>query len=134
MRTLSSTFSVVLGMMIVSSCVSQEEHTRENDESQLTDQFSTTQAFVLTVSTDEHSVSVGTPNGQHAQCFGSCQYAILQGAVTISSSITIDKINCVIWRRWTGACAGQGNPCQLSMNSDLETHSEWEFLKGCHPR
>jgi len=92
-------------------------------------------AFVLHLSTREEVEVAASDGSVHPPCFGSrCDIAFIAGVtVTLNVPFTTDEVNCLTFDGWTGACAGQGNPCKLVMNSDLTTATVWKRLLGCSP-
>ncbi len=95
-------------------------------------------AYVLTVSTEtlpQDEVIVTSSDGGPARiCSGDCQFSYLAGAsLTLRIPHPSDRVNCLIFRGWLGACAGQPATCSLVLDSDLTTEAQWAPIRGCIP-
>jgi hypothetical protein len=54
--------------------------------------------------------------------------------LTISPQRTVDQTDCLTWTGWTGQCAGQGNPCVTTINSNITVDATTHFnFHGCTP-
>jgi hypothetical protein len=46
-----------------------------------------------------------------------------------------NRIDCLAFSGWSGACAGQGATCTVVINSDLTTGAEFgTVIRGCVPK
>lgn len=107
------------------------------DEGQDVQSVVTTSAFVLSVSGDEAPIKVTTTNvTDTCPAFSSCQFAFLGGSVlTIKPTTTRNLIDCLQFAGWTGACAGQGSTCTVTINSDITVGQHfWTRISGCIPK
>jgi hypothetical protein len=55
-------------------------------------------------------------------------------ALTLSLTATQNRVDCLGFAGWNGACAGQGATCSLVLNGNLSTSVRWGRLGGCVPR
>lgn len=124
--------TVVLACAWLVGCVAAEGDNESKATDELAQQFGPG-AQSLTMNTDGW-ISIDTNDGTgHHDCYGGyCQFAYLTGAtITLYVVNPNDPINCVRFSKWTGACAGQGRTCTLTMNSDLLTDAQWPIQRGC---
>ncbi|HEU4733492.1 MAG TPA: hypothetical protein VFT22_36615 [Kofleriaceae bacterium] len=96
-------------------------------------------AFTLFLTTEvapQDKVDVTSSDGTPLRsCTGGCAFAYLAGSVlTLRVPFPNDKVNCIHFTGWSGACSGQGNPCTLVLNSDLTTEAIWANTIGCQPQ
>ena len=92
-------------------------------------------AFVLTVNADETNISVTTGGTTHVcPAFSTCNDAYLGGATLSVKAVAKNLVDCLKWTSWTDACAGQGNPCSLVINSNLVVGANYGVISGCIPR
>jgi hypothetical protein len=131
-------FVMVSGL--VTGCALSDEPVNESQSTAELGAIRNESAFVLTVSTEtapQDKVNVTPSDGSPGRtCFGTgCQFAFLAGVtLTLRVPFPTDKVNCIFFAGWTGACAGQGNPCTLVLNSDLTTEAIWDPIIGCNPQ
>lgn len=91
-------------------------------------------AFELTVSTQDLQIDVKKPNGTFDICRGFCTFAYLGGTtLTITPVLIHDTPNCLQFDQWSGACAGQGSTCHVTVNSDLTTEALYIAMSPCNP-
>jgi len=120
-------------------CVSNDGGASGDADSELTLEVGPG-AHVLTLSTEtapQNVVDVTTNDGEPPRdCVGTdCQLAFLSGVgLTLRIPFPTDNPNCVAFNHWTGACAGQGNPCTITLDTDKTTEAVWTRLRGCVPR
>jgi hypothetical protein len=131
MRHIAIAFALALST--VAGCAVEDDAELATDEAELT---AAATAYVLHVSSDEGAIRVTKPGPVHETCpgYGGCDFAFLGGTpLTIKPVQPTDRINCVKFARWIGACAGQGSTCSITINSNLSTHAEWDRILGCIP-
>jgi hypothetical protein len=107
------------------------------DEGQDVQSVVTTSAFVLTVSGEEAAIRVTTTNvSDLCPAFSQCPFAFLGGStLTIKPTSTRNLIDCLQFAGWTGACAGQGSTCTVTINSDITVGEHfWTRILGCVPK
>ncbi len=90
-------------------------------------------AFVLTVTTEEQPITVTTSTGTNT-CPDSCSFAYIAGTSLSIHAGARNFADCLQFNSWIGACAGQGNPCTLVINSDLSTTAHYTSIPGCVPQ
>jgi hypothetical protein len=135
MRKLSFSVAMLLAIMSgpIAGCMSEDAATESQRASEVAATPSAS-AYALHIDTEfaGQDEVVANPGGA---CVGSCDIAYLAGTVvSLRIPFPTDKINCIHFAGWTGACANQGNPCTLVMNSDLSTEVIWATTKGCQPQ
>jgi hypothetical protein len=128
---------VMIGASAAGCAVSDEGVNESKTAAELT--TTSGSAFVLTVSTEtapQDKVQVTSSDGSPTRdCFGGCSFAYLAGAsLGLRVVFPTDKVNCIHFTGWSGACAGQGNPCSLVLNSDLFAEAIWSPTIGCQPQ
>ncbi len=90
-------------------------------------------AFVLSVTTEESPITVTTSTGKNT-CADSCDFAYIGGTSLSIHAGAQNLADCLRFSSWDGACAGQGNPCTLVINSDLSTTALYSIIHGCVPQ
>jgi hypothetical protein len=138
----SNTLSVVTALVMMGAsaagcAVSDEGVNESKTAAELTSTSGT--AFVLSLSTEtapQDKVHVTSSDGSPARdCFGGCSFAYLAGStLTLRVVFPTDRVNCIFFSGWSGACSGQGNPCTLVLNSNLSTDAIWSPIIGCQPQ
>lgn len=98
-----------------------------------------TNAFTITIFTEtapQNQVTVTSSDGTPLRsCVGSCEFAYLAGsALQLRVPFPQDRINCLLFGGWFGACSGQGTTCNLTLNSNLSTEVNWVPWRGCQPQ
>lgn len=90
--------------------------------------------FALSVETDENTVTVTSSRGVDTCDGGFCDYGYAAGSsLTVRLSSTVNRVDCLRFTGWDGACAGQGSSCTLTINSDIWTDAIWSPISGCQP-
>lgn len=97
------------------------------------DEVPNVSAFVLSVATEEQPVTVTTSSGTNT-CPGSCNFAYIGGTSLSIHAGAQNLADCMRFSSWSGACAGQGNPCTLVINSNLSTTALYSNIPGCIPK
>jgi hypothetical protein len=129
--------SLAAALTLATGCVAPDASRDEASESSELAAAPNASAFVLTVSSDENGIVVTRPDGTQDKCgdFQQCQFAYIAGVtVSVKPRTPNNTIDCVHFDHWTGSCAGQGNPCSLTMNSDLTANAVWVVTRGCVPK
>ena len=107
------------------------------DEAQAAQSITSFSSFTLTISGEEEPINISTTN-VFATCPGDsqCQFGFIGGSVlTIKPLLTKQIADCLQFAGWTGACAGQGSTCTVTINSDLTVGQRpWTHIGGCVPR
>jgi hypothetical protein len=88
-------------------------------------------AFVLSVSAIEGPFTVTTATGSNTCDFFQCSFAFIAGTTVTIHALHANIADCLQFTSWLGACAGQGETCQLVMNSDLSTNARYGRITGC---
>lgn len=133
-RSWQTMIAFVMAVAAVSGCaLSEGEATEATDTSELA-----TTAFTLHLGTEvapQNQVVVSSSDGTpDRRCIGGCLFAYLAGAkLSLRVPFPTDRPNCVAFSGWTGACAGQGNPCSLVLSNDLGAEAIWTPIRGCQP-
>lgn len=131
---ISSLGLMLISMAAIGGCVAPDGSSDESKTEQASTVRPDNSAFVITVGTDENPVRVAAAGTTTNVCSGSCSFAYIAGTTLTISTNGQNRIDCLAFTRWGGACAGQGNPCTLVLNSDLSTDAEFEtFIRGCIP-
>lgn len=94
-------------------------------------------AFALTISGEEAAIRITTTNvSDTCPADDQCQFGFIGGSVlTIRPTSTQNTIDCLRFNGWTGACAGQGSTCTVTINSDLTVGQNfWTRISGCIPK
>jgi hypothetical protein len=107
------------------------------DEGQDVQSVTNTSAFTLTISGEEAAIKVTTTNvSDTCPADSQCQFGFIGGSVlTIKPTTTRNLVDCLQFAGWTGACAGQGSTCTVTINSDLTVGENfWTHISGCIPR
>ena len=131
---ISSLGIMLISMAAIGGCVAPDGPSDEAKTEQASTVRPDNSAFVITVGTDENPVRVSAPGTTTNSCDGSCTFAYIAGTTLTIATNGTNRIDCLAFTRWGGACAGQGNPCTLVLNSDLSTDAEFEtFIRGCVP-
>ena len=129
----STFFALALALVgAASGCAVEDDTATESDELSIA-----VEAYVLHVSSDEGAIRVTKPGPISEVCpgYGGCNFAFLGGTpLTIRPVQPNNRIDCVKFVRWEGACAGQGSTCSVTINSNLATHAVWGPILGCDPR
>lgn len=140
-RSLSAAvFAVVVTSLATAGCAVSEDDLASAEVVHALDTAAaaTPAAFVLSITTElapQDQVRITSSDGRTDPCIGSCNFAYLAGSnLTITFPFgTSDRPNCLRFQRWTGACAGQGSRCRLTINSNLVTEAVWVPILGCNP-
>jgi len=133
-NSLSVMTAFVMMSAPVTGCALSDDGAKESQRAAALDS-----AFTLNLSTEtapQDKVHVTSSDGSPPRdCFGTgCQFAYLAGSVlTLTVTFPTDRPNCIFFSGWSGACSGQGNPCTLTLNSDLTTEALWSPIIGCDP-
>ena len=124
---------MLISMAAISGCVAADA---TSDESQTAQALATpASAFVLSVSTDENPVKVVASGTATNSCPDSCNFAYIGGSTLTISTAAQNRIDCLAFTSWTGACAGQGATCTVVINSDLSTSAQFRTrISGCIPK
>lgn len=107
------------------------------DEAQADQSITPRTAFTLTVSGEEAAIKVTTTNvSDTCPADSQCQFGFVGGSVlTIKPQSTRNLVDCLQFSGWTGACAGQGSTCTVTINSDISVgESFWTHISGCIPK
>lgn len=107
------------------------------DEAQADQSIKNTAAFTLSISGEEAAIRITTTNvSDTCPRDDSCQFGFIGGSVlTIRPTSTQNTIDCLRFNGWTGACAGQGSTCTVTINSDLTVGENfWTRISGCIPK
>jgi hypothetical protein len=93
----------------------------------------------LTVSGDNDGGSfLVTDSFGGQQTCAPCQLTFNAGfSVKITQSPTVDRPDCIAFKNWTGACAGQfgtAGLCTLTLTSDMSAVAVWGKIGNCTPR
>jgi hypothetical protein len=121
----------------VAGCAVAATNSDEGQDTQAAVVAQSFPTFVLTVSGFEAGIHV-TSTGISDSCpaDSTCDFPFFAGtAVSISPDFTKDTVDCLQFANWQEACAGQRNPCNLVINSDLSVSEKlWVRLSGCIPQ
>jgi hypothetical protein len=107
------------------------------DEGQAIQSVTNTSAFTLTISGEEEPIKITTTNvSDTCPADEQCQFGFIGGSVlTIKPTTTRNLVDCLQFAGWTGACAGQGSTCTVTINSNITVgESFWTHIAGCVPR
>lgn len=107
------------------------------DEAQADQSIKNTSAFTLTISGEESPIKITTTNvSDTCPADSQCQFGFVGGSVlTIKPQSTQNLVDCLRFNGWTGACAGQGSTCTVTINSDITVDENfWTRISGCIPR
>lgn len=76
---------------------------------------------------------VDTASGS-TRCDGDCNLSFPAGTqLTLTETNTADRVDCVAWAGWRGACAGQTDPCVVTINGNISVGVFTKPLIGCRP-
>jgi len=98
-----------------------------SDEKTITATFRGPQTLSLTFSGDGSGQVAVAPAVLCASSQGACTALIRVGTQELTASASADSL----FQAWTGACAGQGPLCSLSVSDDVATHAV--FVLRNHP-
>jgi len=136
MRSIWSLAFVVAGIVLPACAEVDDTGTQEAEIL-----AKTNQAWQLNAGNDEGGNAVVTvshtnANGQlviDGTCqAASCPFALLDGTVVhIQVSPVDDAVNCELFHHWTGACAGQGASCTITIHSNVTTEAIYTLKRGC---
>ena len=107
------------------------------DEAQTAQSIKNTAAFTLSISGEEAAIKITTTNvSDTCPQDESCDFGFIGGSVlTIRPTSTQNLVDCLRFNGWTGACAGQGSTCTVTINSDLTVGENfWTRISGCIPK
>jgi hypothetical protein len=107
------------------------------DQAQAVQSVTNTAAFTLTISGEEAAIRITTTNvSDTCPADEQCQFGFVGGSVlTIKPAMTRNLVDCLQFAGWTGACAGQGSTCTVTINSDITVDENfWTRIGGCIPR
>jgi hypothetical protein len=107
------------------------------DEAQADQSVSNRTAVMLTISGEEAAIKITTTNvSDTCPADSQCQFGFVAGNVlTIKPTTTKNLVDCLQFAGWTGACAGQGSTCTVTINSDITVGEHfWTRISGCIPR
>lgn len=134
MRIRSSGLIAVLVCAAVAGCAATPT---DANEDQVAQGITANAAFVLTVSGFEAGIRV-TTTGVSDLCDADaqCQFAFLGGStLTIMPVATQQRVDCLQFAGWQGACTGQGTTCTVVINSDISVSERfWTRISGCIPK
>lgn len=106
---------------------------RDPDGSQPAARIVPATTFTLTVGSDGENVSVTSASGT-IKCGVGCTLSFPAGT-PVSVTAQIQNLgDCLKFDSWDGACTGQGRPCSLVMNSDLDAGAHYVRIFGCVPQ
>jgi hypothetical protein len=107
------------------------------DEAQAAQSITPRTAFTLTISGEESAIKITTTNvSDTCPADDGCQFGFVGGSVlTIKPQSTRNLVDCLQFAGWTGACAGQGSTCTVTINSDITVGENfWTRISGCIPK
>lgn len=113
-------------------CIADQPTSTDEDHAELAVRPDT--AFTLTVTDPWELFPTAQGNGQ-LWCFGAGTCSIPAGTpLTITLNSRTNPRNCAHWTGWASACAGQGVPCLVTINSNLSLGYTVAFTEpGCRP-
>jgi hypothetical protein len=139
-----NSLNVVIGLVMMSAsvtgCSVSDDSVNESEHAAELGAITNNSAFTIVIRTEtapqDKVVVTSSDGGPPRDCFG-CTLAYVAGTtLNLRIPFPIDSANCIHFTGWSesGACAGQGNPCTVVLNSDLVTEAIWSPTKGCTPR
>jgi hypothetical protein len=132
---ISSLGIILISMAAISGCVAADGASDESKTEQASTIRPDNSAFVINVGTDENPVKVSSPGTTTNTCGDSCTYAYIAGSTLTITTRAQNTIDCVAFSGWSGACAGQGTTCTVTLNSDLSTFASFDTtIRGCIPK
>jgi len=130
MRLFSFSLVVALSAGTFAGCAVED---RDPDGSQHAARIVPATSFTLTVGSEAETVRVITGGGTTKGGTGSTLSFPAGTPVTINAQLQ-NLGDCLKFDSWDGACAGQGRPCSLVVNSDLDTGAHYVAIFGCIPQ
>ena len=132
-RILALTFVTIA--TAATGCVADEPASSDEDQA-LAVRPDTT--VTLTAGALLFGITVHSATGVQGCSAGSASSCVLSfpagTQLTISPETTVDRPDCLTWTGWTGQCAGQGNPCVITINSNISVNSTFHVIRpGCTP-
>lgn len=126
---------MLISMAAIGGCVAAGETGDDGQTEQDVTVSPRNSAFVLTVGTDENPVKITAPGTTTNTCNDSCTFAYIAGTTLTLTTRASNTIDCVAFSGWSGACAGQGATCTVTINSDLSAIAVFnKRIPGCIPK
>jgi hypothetical protein len=128
-------FTVILALIGSASggCAMTDSATEGSQSAEVTEKPELS-AFVLTVNSDENSVTVASSSGSNTCAAGPCNFAYIAGTALTIRTANRNVPDCEQFTEWVGACAGQTSVCSIVINSNLSTSAEFGPYHPCTPQ
>jgi hypothetical protein len=113
----------------VGACAIADDDNNATNASELV--IKDTVTFTLSATSSDEPIAVTLPDNS-SYVYNPCSVSFPSGTTTYLHPIAHDdKTNCLQFKSWAGACAGQSSQCELVMNSDMSTSIHWVILISC---